>query len=77
MRTSLAVLAFAIASSVWADAPRQTEQPAPWLIAQYDRRMPSCKSEDRDVPVGTTACREGNTWVCSGRGVWENTGKRC
>ena len=77
MKARIAALALTIATSVWAAAPQEAAKPAPWLLAQYDRRMPSCKSEERDVPVGTTMCRDGSTWVCSGRGVWESSGKPC
>jgi hypothetical protein len=74
MKARIAVVALVLTSSVWADAPRQSTEPAPWLVA--DRRMPTCKSDNRDLPVGTTWCREGRTWICSPRG-WEDTRKPC
>jgi hypothetical protein len=70
------IAALTLATAASASAPHEAPK-APWLVAQYDRKMPSCKNDDREVPVGTTMCREGNTWICSGRGTWDNTGKRC
>lgn len=48
---------------------------APWLLAQ-DRSMPSCKLDNRDVPTGTTYCRQKRLWVCE-RGSWVDSGKAC
>jgi hypothetical protein len=77
MKTPIAVLALAFAISIPANAQPEPYKPAPWLVAQGDRRMPTCKQDERDVPVGTTVCREGKTVICSGRGAWEDTRRPC
>jgi hypothetical protein len=77
MKTPIAVLALALAISVPANAEQETSKLAPWLVAQGDRRMPTCKQDEREVPVGTTVCREGKSLICSGRGAWEDTRKPC
>ena len=46
-----------------------------WLLAQ-DRRMPSCQMDGREVPVGTTYCRQQRIWSCE-RSGWTNTGNPC
>ena len=76
MKTILAMLALALATGALATS-QETAKPAPWLVAQNDRRLPTCKQEERDVPSGTMLCREGRTMICSGRGTWEQTGKPC
>lgn len=60
-----------------ASAPSTASGSAPptWLLAQ-DRRMPACKLDNRDVPVGTTICQQKRVWVCE-RGQWVNSGKLC
>ena len=71
-----AIAALVLGFSVNVLAQHEPARPAPWLVAQ-DRRMPTCKVDERDVPVGTTTCRQGQTYVCSGRGAWEGNGKPC
>ena len=77
MKAPIAVLAFALIASTPATALEEGARPAPWLVAQSDRRMPTCRLDERDVPVGATTCREGYTHVCSPRGGWERTNKPC
>ena len=77
MKARIVTLALAIAIGAPAFASAEASKPAPWLVAQYDRRMPTCKVDNRDVPVGTTTCREGKELVCNGRGAWEDTRKAC
>ena len=74
MKAILTALAFALVTGALA---QEAPKPAPWLVAQYDRRLPTCKQEERDVPSGTTTCREGRSFICTGRGTWETTGKPC
>ena len=74
MKAAIATLVLAFSVSV--QAQQETAKPAPWLVAQ-DRRMPTCKVDEREVPVGTMTCRQGQTYVCSGRGAWEANGKPC
>jgi hypothetical protein len=74
MKAILAAVTLCLAAGAFAHEP---SKPAPWLVAQSDRRMPMCKQEERDVPSGTTTCREGRSYICSGRGSWETTGKPC
>jgi len=85
MKPSLRIVAAGIAliaASAGAGAPPENpavrapeRAAAPWLLAQ-DRRMPTCKIDNRDVPTGTTSCRQKRLWVCE-RGDWVNTGKPC
>jgi hypothetical protein len=76
MKARIAALAVALAIGA-PFAAAEESKPAPWLVAQYDRKMPQCKIDERNVPVGSTTCREGYTHVCTGRGIWERTGKPC
>ena len=85
MKQSIRILAAGIAlfaANASSNTPRETvalpaakASAAPWLVAQ-DRRMPSCQVDNREVPVGTTSCREGRLWVCE-RSGWATTGKPC
>ena len=84
MKPSLRIVAAGIAliaASAGAGAPPENPAvrapapaAAPWLLAQ--ERMPTCKVDNRNVPTGTTACRQKRLWVCE-RGDWVNTGKAC
>ena len=85
MKRYLGMLAVLIALFA-ANASSSTPQPssalpsakapaAPWLLAQ-DRRMPTCSLDNREVPVGSSSCREGRLWICQ-PGGWVSTGKEC
>jgi hypothetical protein len=50
---------------------------APPILAQYDRPRPTCKDDERDMPRGSTVCRDGRHLVCGVRGQWEDSGKPC
>jgi len=70
-----ALLASALALPSLAAAP---EQPAGWLlIAQADRRKPTCELDGRRVPQGMSLCREGYVHTCGRNGSWERTSKAC
>jgi hypothetical protein len=76
MKTIRLLLAAMVPLAAWSDAPAESKS-APWLVAQYERRMPTCKLEDRNVPIGTAFCKEGRTWRCGPSGNWEDTRKAC
>jgi hypothetical protein len=70
-----ALLTAALALPSLAGAP---EQPAGWLlIAQSDRKQPTCELDGRQVPLGMTYCREGYVWKCNRNGNWERTSMAC
>jgi hypothetical protein len=77
MKLHIAALALALAAAAPANAVQDQSKPAPWLVAQTDRKMPSCRLDERNVPVGSTTCRERFTHVCTARGTWERTNKPC
>ena len=77
MKSAIAALAVALALGGPANAAQEAPKPAPWLVAQSDRKMPTCQIDAREVPVGATTCREGRTHVCTARGTWEDTRKPC
>ena len=59
-----------------APAPAATSEPAPATRLLAQEGMPTCKLDNRDVPTGTTFCREKRVWICE-RGSWVNSGKLC
>ena len=63
-----------IAGSAAGETPRQ---PSPWLLAQYDRRQPTCRDDEKEMPRGSMVCRQGRVMVCNPRGAWEDTTKPC
>jgi hypothetical protein len=70
-----ALLTAALALPSLAGAP---EKPAGWLLlAQSDRKQPTCELDDRQVPAGMTYCRGDYVWKCGRNGSWERTSKRC
>ena len=62
-------------SPATAPTPSAATAPLTWLLAQ-DRRMPTCKLDEREVPTGTTICRKKRFVACE-RGEWVDTGKPC
>ena len=76
MKAHIAALALALFASTSATALEE-RKPGPWLVAQSDRKMPTCEIDHRQVPVGATTCREGYTHLCTPRGTWERTNKPC
>lgn len=84
MKRSLAILAASLAflaTNAGSTVPREHRAaasepaPLPWLLVQ-DRRMPTCQTDGREVPVGTTYCRQKRLWSCE-RAGWTDTGKPC
>ena len=75
MITAVLALGFITASMSLSAEP--ASKPAPWLVAQADRPKPKCQVDGRDVPVGSTFCREGSLHVCDGRGTWSDSRKPC
>ena len=84
--TLLAASLMFVAANASSSAPRENRPAAApatlsglllpaWLLAQ-DRRMPSCQMDGREVPVGTTYCRQQRVWSCE-RSGWTNTGNPC
>ena len=72
--TVAALLAAMLALPSQARAPEA--QKSLLLLAQ-GRGEATCKQEERNVPQGTTYCKEGYVVRCSPRGTWEKTGKAC
>jgi hypothetical protein len=51
---------------------------AQWMVAQAgERQRPTCESDKRRLPRGTTVCREGRQLRCGPYGNWVETGKEC
>jgi len=72
--TMAALLAAMLSLPTQARAPE--EQKALLILAQ-GRGEATCKMEERNVPQGTTTCKEGYVVRCTPRGTWERTGKAC
>jgi hypothetical protein len=77
--TMAALLAAMLALPSQARTPqdRAPQQPAASLILAQGRGEATCKLEERNVPQGTTYCKEGFVVRCTPRGTWEKTGKGC
>jgi len=74
---SLSLVALNAGSTVPGERrPPSAPEPAPQPRLLAQEGMPTCKMEDRNVPTGTTFCREKRVWVCE-RGSWVNSGKPC
>ena len=64
-----------VAGSAAGETPLQ--QGSPWLLAQYDRRQPTCRDDEKEMPRGSMVCRQGRVMLCNPRGAWEDTAKPC
>lgn len=58
-------------------APQPNAGVAPLILAQYDRRRPTCANDGKELPRGSMVCYEGKLMQCGPRGAWEDTGKPC
>ena len=77
---SIQILAAAVlAALLWmpGSEARETPQPSPFLLAQYDRRQPTCRDDEKELPRGSMICRDGRVMLCNPRGAWEDTAKPC
>ena len=55
----------------------QLEQSRTILVAEAPRPRPTCKDDERDLPRGSTICRNGRVMVCSPQGTWQDRGRAC
>lgn len=64
--------------SIAGNAAGETPLPASrFLLAQYDRRQPTCRDDEKEMPRGSMICRNGRVVLCNPRGAWEDTAKPC
>jgi len=78
MKTEIVTMAALLAAML--SLPTQARAPEAQrglLILAQGRGEATCKMEERDVPQGTTTCKEGFVVRCTPRGTWEKTGKAC
>ena len=47
------------------------------LLAQAERKAPTCRDDEKEVPRGSSMCRKQKLSVCGPKGSWEDTGKPC
>jgi hypothetical protein len=77
-----------LAALLWIPAANAAETPLeqalrarlvqrPLILAQYDRPMPTCRDDEKEMPRGSSVCREGRLMLCNPRGAWEDTRKPC